>query len=375
MNCKMNQISEQEIRKMYLEKKMSLGEIAEKYDFKSRTPIRNLLKKYNIEIRSKEESTSIRNLKLNDDRKLSKELLEQELLKNSVSKIGEKYNIHRSMISKWIKEYNLDIGYFKHIHLRDELLKNENIRLSAKQLALKYNVSITTIKKYKKEFHNNFYSIEEIKQKIIEYNYDLNNNGLVKQIKFDDENLYNSIFEHTKNHKLQSNKFTERLYRILNNIEENIVFLCSNCNTNKLKFYTFINGYGNSEYNLCEQCNNVLNGVSKISQKLFWEIYKELDDKTGCYFHELNYEKRFYIDENFIKQNKLSNKKYYKPDFVYKNKIIEFDGTFYHTNIEKEIIKDNFFSTIGKEIYHIIDKEYISNKQVTIQKCLDFLNQ
>ena len=61
------------------------------------------------------------------------------------------------------------------------------------------------------------------------------------------------------------------------------------------------------------------NGVSKISQELFWEIYNNLPNRNNCFFHELN--KEIMIrNENII----------YFPDFVYGNKIIEYDGWYWH---------------------------------------------
>ena len=83
-----------------------------------------------------------------------------------------------------------------------------------------FGVEVQTIKYYKKTFTKKQYDLKTIKEKFKEYNYNFNSRGLVKQIRCTDENLYNSILELTKNQHLQSNKFTERIYRLFNNYSE-----------------------------------------------------------------------------------------------------------------------------------------------------------
>ena len=58
---------------------------------------------------------------------------------------------------------------------------------------------------------------------------------------------------------------------------------------------------------------------------------------------------------------------------MYKDKIIEFDGSFYHNDEDKEITKDKFYNSLNYKVLHIPDKEYVNYPQETIQKCINFL--
>ena len=71
----------------------------------------------------------------------------------------------------------------------------------------------------------------------------------------------------------------------------------------------------------------------------------------------------------------LLNRRKYHIDFKFNNKIIEFDGEYWHIDKEKEFIKDEFFKIKGYEVLHIKEKDYYENPQRTITKCLTFLNQ
>ena len=120
-----------------------------------------------------------------------------------------------------------------------------------------------------------------------------------------------------------------------------------------------------------QRVNNIINlkqmSYSKISQEIFWEIYNQLneDEKKDCYFKELNYE---YII--------ILNNIYFFPDFKYKNKVIEYDGIYWH---EKRIKKDNIRNDVYRKNnidYLIINEnDYCRNNKNnnTIIKCLKFI--
>ena len=93
------------------------------------------------------------------------------------------------------------------------------------------------------------------------------------------------------------------------------------------------------------------NGVSKISQELFWKVYEHLPDKCDCYFSELNKEILLREDE-----------KIYFPDFVYKNKIIEYDGKYWHDE-EKDVIRNNFYSKLGYKLLIVRSDEFNRDKK------------
>lgn len=135
----------------------------------------------------------------------------------------------------------------------------------------------------------------------------------------------------------------------------------------------FIKTYGNKlglkkriEY-LISQENRISklknNGVSKISQELFWKIYKRLDTVNDCYFSELNKEVLLRNDDNI-----------YFPDFVYKNKIIEYDGKYWH-NEDSDKLRNEFYTNMGYEVFIVNSDEYNRNKKSEdiIDKCVKFL--
>lgn len=108
---------------------------------------------------------------------------------------------------------------------------------------------------------------------------------------------------------------------------------------------------------------------SKISQKLFWQIYEKLDKNLQCYFKELN-------DEYTLR----CNNKIIKPDFIILDtkKVIEFDGNYWHSkargNITRDKNRDNSLMETGYKVLHILERDYNGNSKETVNKCLEFLN-
>lgn len=121
------------------------------------------------------------------------------------------------------------------------------------------------------------------------------------------------------------------------------------------------------------------NNFSKISQKLFWEIYEKIEKRNDIYFATL---KNGLLD-NSGKNNEYGlrlNDGFVLPDFFIKNekKIIEFDGTYYHRdnpeNIKRSYIRDEKLKMENFIVLHISEYDYKKDKEATIQKCIDFLN-
>jgi len=130
-------------------------------------------------------------------------------------------------------------------------------------------------------------------------------------------------------------------------------------------------------------------GVSKESQDLFWEVYKNLSKQlqNNCLFGDLNTE----IGIMYLGR-------YYRYDFACKatKTIIEYNGSSFHANekmdpnlkgwhpFEKERtaqecwdyekIKYEGMESKGYTILTIWDFEYKQNPTTTVQKCLDFIN-
>ena len=128
-------------------------------------------------------------------------------------------------------------------------------------------------------------------------------------------------------------------------------------------------------------------GYSKISQKLFWNIYEKFSE-NNIKFEELTGELVLY--------NKDLNK-HYRYDYVdfTRKKIIEFNGDFWHCNPEKynedfnhkilkssakkiwmnDKIKIDWISSKGYKVMVIWESEYRKDPKQTLEKCIEFINE
>lgn len=349
---------------------MSHQQIAEKYNYKTRQVIHRLFKKYNITSKSKKELA-----KINFEHKVkkpTKEELQILYANNSLSNIAKIVGVCRDVVSKWIDEYNIQKTYFKNT-INNDILKSELKIFSIKELCIKYKVDPNEVKRRIKDIPEKNYSWEEIKN--ILSLYDIHSKYFARQISNDDYNVYQSILNLTKDHILQSNKITERLYRLLNNYENKIIVTCKKCNSS-LKFYTLKDGYGHTEHNICRNCICSISGSSKPSQELFWKLYEELNFPNKCNFSELNNERTLYInqiDKSILFEYSKLNKKRYHIDFMLGNKIIEYDGEYWHSDIEKETAKNKFLKNKGYLVLHIKDGDYKKNPEKVIKRCIKFL--
>lgn len=209
----------------------------------------------------------------------------------------------------------------------------------------------------------------DIKEKLNEFLKTTKSQALYKSILQKDPNLFlniDKIFEN-KLEVLSSKKFTEKIYRILNDDYE--IWLCKKCNKYKYNFYTIENPTSNY---LCKKCNKA--GFSILSQELFFSIYDSLNDeekKTKTNFAMLNNEKHIVLNDN---EKEFVGIHHMFLDFIYSNKIIEFDGDYWHKNSkEKDDKKDTILKNRGYEILRIKESEYNKNKQICIKSCLTFL--
>lgn len=113
-------------------------------------------------------------------------------------------------------------------------------------------------------------------------------------------------------------------------------------------------------------------GYSKISQKLFWGIYDEISSeiKDNIYFAELNKEFILFIHQPWGKLISL--------DFKYKNKIIEFDGDYWHSKpkqIIKDKLRDDYLIKCNYKILRVKEMDYKNNPKNVITKCVNFLKK
>jgi hypothetical protein len=151
---------------------------------------------------------------------------------------------------------------------------------------------------------------------------------------------------------------------------------------NRLKYTQskdfFIEKYGEeigvNKYNefILTKLSHIKDSYSKISQKLFWGIYEKLNDgdREKCYFYELNSEYTFYVWTNDMTIINV--------DFKLNNKVIEFDGDYWHSKkeqIEKDKKRDDFLLKKGYHIKRIKEKDYKNNRDIIINECLEFLKE
>lgn len=124
---------------------------------------------------------------------------------------------------------------------------------------------------------------------------------------------------------------------------------------------------------------------SKISQRLFWKIYEQIEDKTNIYFAQLYNES---LDDSG-KNHEYTLKTHTsccKPDFYIKNKniIIEFDGSYWHG--KKHIVNTNKQRTVDRDedilleypdmrILHVKEDDFVKNEQETVDNCIRFINE
>lgn len=357
----------------YFTLNLSHQQIAEKYGFKTRQVIHRLFKKFDIKSKSKKEVSAIKFAQRVT--KPSREELEKLYQSNSILKMSKILKISRDVLSRWIDEYGIEKTYFKN-NIDNKVLEKELYAYPIKELCIKYNVEPNEIKRRVKNIPQKTYALDELK-KIFSL-YDINSKYFARQICNDDNNVYQSIVDLTENHFLQSDKITERIYRLLNNIQPECISNCKKCNI-RLKFYTLESGYGHSDHKICRDCVTTLSGSSKPSQELFWNLYNqinEIEKLSNCNFSQLNNEKTIYInnkDKIFFNDHKKLNKRRYHIDFMYKNKIIEYNGDYWHQDKEKEIIKNKFLKKKGFKVLHIMDSDYKKDPEKVIRKCIKFL--
>jgi hypothetical protein len=138
----------------------------------------------------------------------------------------------------------------------------------------------------------------------------------------------------------------------------------------------YINKYGEKEgkykykESLISKISYFKDCYSKISQDLFWNVFDRLneDDRKKCFFYELNHEYPFYIWEKGMTVIKI--------DFKMGDRLIEFDGDYWHSKEEqkqKDNMRDDYLIKKGYNIKRVKEIDYRTNKDLVITECLEFL--
>lgn len=358
--------------KLYFEDKLTLDVIGKHFGYYDRQPIMRLFKKYGIQCRSKSEQGFLRSPK-----KPLKEEIEKNIEGLSISKASLKLDIPRKRLRGYLEEYNIKPQYFIEKDLINEICHPKYDEYSPKELADQLNLTIKFVKTYRKKWPKNIYSGEILIKKLLSFNL-VKNQGLYKEIRYGDPALYETILVNTSKHFLQTTKITEKIYRIINGYKCDQVEKCNFC-ARPLKFYNFEQGYGFSKDKVCKEClpKHFGFGVSTISQKLFNSIFERMGNDKNCRYSNNGGEMIISIDPDIrplIKAPKFLNKHRYHIDFVYNNKIIEFDGDYWHAlREEKDKTKTELLNLIGYDVLSIKENEFKINPEETLQKCLQFL--
>ncbi len=117
--------------------------------------------------------------------------------------------------------------------------------------------------------------------------------------------------------------------------------------------------------------------VSKVSLEFFKEIVSRLKNKDNIYTYFLNHEYIVYLtkkDLTILKENNIDKHIYYL-DFWQNNKVIEFNGTYWHKNLQledtirKQILEENH----GMKVLFVDECEYYKNKEKVLNECINFL--
>jgi len=245
----------------------------------------------------------------------------------------------------------------------------------------------------------------------------------------DNKKLYLSVLKHTSNLNTLNrnfNKFSMRLYILINDIDiychkhnnsikfwkfdkGNFTISCSKCEPHYPSVEWFKKTYGTNWKFMCDKrkielsnkmvsslnwyeekygkvigrekydesvynkmiamSNLKANKCSKISQDLFWKIYNRLNNKTNVYFHDLNHEYVEKISKNYNYKNSIM-----LHDFKQNNKIIEYNGIYWHDNINDNI-RYSVLKKMGYDILVVTSNEYSQHKkdEKIIDKCVNFL--
>lgn len=122
-------------------------------------------------------------------------------------------------------------------------------------------------------------------------------------------------------------------------------------------------------------------GYSKISQKLFWPIYNEIQNKyNDIYFAQLGKDKNIDTVNNNEYCSINNDKSIFFFDFYVKdiNKVIEFDGDYWHGvkrgNQKRDKIREKKITDSGISVYRVSERVFKNDPEKTIKECVNWLN-
>jgi hypothetical protein len=301
----------------------------------------------------------------------SKIQLEELLKTNSQSKVGRMLGCSRETVKYMMDYYGIAGTYFKNENITGEyIVKQLNDRQSMVQIVHKCGCNIATL-------NDKLCTVKDfVKPKILFTKTelfeslqlcDISNQGFTKVVSLGDSNLKDSIVELTKDHKLNSNKITERIYRLAHGYDAKYEAVCSIC-SDKLKFYTYTLGYGNSEHEICRRCVPSVSVPSRIASTLFDAIYEYYDKNIDCFYFPHNYEYTISVDE--------SVKSTIEPDKItgQSMQFVAYDecGTFEHPDFDNLDTGDKILQKIKDNIAELPEEtdytDYVKDKLNHLQE-------
>lgn len=144
---------------------------------------------------------------------------------------------------------------------------------------------------------------------------------------------------------------------------------------NSKQFYVKKYGENEGTKRYLESVNNRLSkslkAFSKSSQNFFETLVTECKlDKNKCFYATNNGEKTIKLDDEY---SKILNQSIIRPDFIVGNKIIEYNGMYWHRNSsEKDFFKKRFLESIGFEVLTVWENE---EQGKALKRCKDFINK
>jgi hypothetical protein len=121
-------------------------------------------------------------------------------------------------------------------------------------------------------------------------------------------------------------------------------------------------------------------GFSNISQELFWDLYDEVkQDFHNICFAQLHNGKKDESGKNHENVIFFDDNTCALPDFLVSdnNKIIEFDGDYWHGrkrgNQQRDKERDDKLIEAGYEVLHIKERDYKKEPHKIIEECKEFL--
>jgi len=117
---------------------------------------------------------------------------------------------------------------------------------------------------------------------------------------------------------------------------------------------------------------------SKVSQEVFWSLSYHINDLSNTYFAELDRTKNEDKTGKNHEYNLDLGDSFIKPDFIKDNKIIEFDGDYWHGeargNQERDRLRDEELTGLGYKVLRVKERDWKSDPDMVVKKCLEFIN-